>query len=268
MINNRAVVLMLVALVSCASAPERPMLLQRVDSLQRQGIEAIGRDNWRRADEAFREAARLARSADSRPDEGRALINLAWLEARRGQVTSARQRLASVPGLAPALAAEANFRQAELLLDANERNAARVLLAETVVEAKSPLLVKLELLRIRLAIDSARNEEAAQRLTALKPEKLPQAEQANWYRFRARLQEGAGDLAGALESLQKAYQLDANPPAPLRLVYDLRRQARVLKTLGRGSEAEAIRLRANAVQAAWCAGFDDAEFRPTQCPAP
>lgn len=263
---------LLLTLVACGSNPgdTRPSAFSRLESLQRQGVEAVEQDRWDRAVENFTEASRLARSLESRNEEAAAELNLAWLEEHSEQDASAEKRLQSLFNgpFSPALRAEAAYRLAKIAIDQKQIEPAQSWINQAQTLNGAGLKNGLAVLQIRLEMLAGKTESAQKALQTQIDQTESPREKANLLRLLAELQLQQKDANAALLSLNEAYTLDRNAGRSAQLAQNLALQAKAQQQLNQTEAAQQSCQRSVLVCQAWLERFDaGSQWRPRACGA-
>lgn len=269
---NKACGLLIVSLIcllqACVAAPARTALDERMDRSLRAGQQAVAQDDWQRADLAFAQAQRLARSVD---DEGRwaqASLNRAWIAQRRGEDDRALlQEVITRPAVPEPLKVEALRRQAAAALRHGDPHRAAVMLSTL---EKSPAGSLWLGLKARLAL--AGGEPAQARLFAqaqlaaavAEAADKPATESANAHRLLARLEIETRQWPAALAHLQQAEAIDRSLQDSEALLQSLKLKAEVHLAMQDTVQAQAEQQRALAIAQAYCARFSP-PWTPARC---
>lgn len=251
----------------CSSAPaQEPTPSQlRLAAYERLGLESIAADRWDRAFEYFTLALQWARSLDQRATEGRAQLNLAWLEERSGRTAEAGGRLQTVLDgpYAAELRAEAGLRLARLAADRGDLAEARRLMA---VARPLRALPGFEVLDARLLLLAGQLDPAATAATRLARSLDNEQDKAGAWRLLAEVELARRQPAAALTALDAAYALDQAAGRSSRLAQLLALRARALQQQGQAVQAAASLQRAGEVCTAWRSRFpDDSVYHPAGC---
>lgn len=264
----RLTVSLICGLQACTTAPLRTALDQRIESTLRTGQQAIGRDDWQRADLAFAQAQGLARSVDDDSRWAQASLNRAWLVQRRGEDdTPLLQQVANQPAVPESLRTEARLRQAASALRRGDLNAATTMLSS--LEKHPPTARWLGLnARLALALEaSAQARSFAQsQLAAATTEAAgkPSAEAANAHRLLARLDMQIQQWPSALAHLQQAETLDLALQDSEALLQGLALKVSVHLAQLNAVQADAEQQRLVLIQQAYCARFAQ-PWAPARC---
>lgn len=261
---------LLLTLVACGSNPgdPRPSAFSRLESLQRQGVEAVEQDRWDRAVENFTEASRLARSLESLHEEAAAELNLAWLEEHSDQRTLAEKRLHSLFNgpFTPELRAEAAYRLAKIAIDQKQIEPAQRWMNQAQTLNAAGLKNGLAVLQIRLEMLAGKLESTQKALQTQISQTENPREKANLLRLLAELQLQQKDANAALLSLNEAYALDRSAGRSAQLAQNLALQALAQHQLNQSEAAQQSCQRSVLVCKAWLERFDAAsQWLPRVC---
>lgn len=261
---------LLLTLAACGSNPvdPRPSAFSRLESLQRQGVEAVEQDRWDRAVENFTEASRLARSMESRNEEAAAELNLAWLEEHSEQRALAEKRLQTLFNgpFTPALRGEAAYRLAKIAIDQKQIESAQSWMNQAQSLNGAGLKNGLAVLQIRLDILAGKTDIAQKALQTQISQTESPRKKANLLRLLAELQLQQKDANAALLSLNEAYALDRSAGRSAQLAQNLALQAQAQHLLNQSEAAQQSCQRSVLVCQAWLERFDAAsQWRPRAC---
>ena len=223
---------LIVSLAGCGSAPApRVNAAQHSAAALSQGAaKALARGDLALARAQYEGALAAAESVEDFDLAGAALLNLALVHQRSGELAAGHARvdriLAAPQRYGSALHARAAARKALLLLDSAERDAALRWADAAQADCAAPceLDATLDNLRAHIALergDAAAAATLASRAASIAGPAAQPAEQANALRLLGRAQTRQGDSAGAAAALAQALALDRQLGLPERLGLDL-----------------------------------------------
>jgi len=227
-----AVVLFALWLAGCSSAA-RPSLnppQQTSTTLSQSAARALGRGDLAQARKLYEGALAAAESVEDFELAGAALLNLALVHSRAGELAAGHARvdriLAAPQRYGAALQARAAARKALLYLDAPDLDAALrwADAAQAACPAPCELNAMLADLRAHVALqrgDAASAAQFAARAAEVAAQAEQQAEQANALRLLGRARSHGGQTAEAAAALAQALAIDQRLGLPERVALDL-----------------------------------------------
>ena len=234
-------------LVACGAAPPAPNPAQHTaHNANQAGARALAKGDLAQARSQYEAALAAAESVEDFELAGAALLNLALVHGRAGDLVGGHARLdrllAAPQRFGPLMVARASARKALLYLDAPDLSAALhwADIAQTACAAPCELSASLANLRAHVAMqrgDAAQAAQWATRAVAFAAEPTAAAEQANAWRLLGRAQTQLGQHDQARQSLAQALAIDQRLGLPERVALDLFHAAENEQAQGRASSA-------------------------------
>jgi tetratricopeptide (TPR) repeat protein len=226
-----AAVLLALWLAACGTPPPSLNPAQQTSAtLSQSAARALGRGNLAQARTLYEGALAAAESVEDFQLAGAALLNLALVHARAGELAAGHARvdriLAAPQRYGAALQARAAARKALLYLDAPDLDAALrwADAAQAACAAPCELDAMLADLRAHVALqrgDAAAAAQLAARAAELAAKAEQPAEQASALRLLGRAHSQSGQTAEAAAALAQALAIDQRLGVPERVALDL-----------------------------------------------
>ncbi len=255
MVNKTWLVLLLVLLAGCGSAPPRqPAAVEQANKTDQAAHRAVRDGDLMRARELFRQSMLLQQSLDNLNASAMAAINLSSVAHKLGDDSAALDLLERVlsdtaPQYPSELRATAALRKAIILADSGKAAEAESVLqlAERECRQQCAYTSAMNNLHARLSLGKGDYAAALALSKSVMNSSAEKDELANAQRVAAAAETALGQHDAALAHYLVALELDKELGMSARIAMDLQGVAGGMEKLGRKAEADAYARRAAAV---------------------